>query len=74
MILLALNFSTPSGVFLFSSSQYNYNYKLQFFGIRCWWLSSSSLLTFQVDKTLQKSRFPGANPTIFEFTATTPAL
>jgi hypothetical protein len=30
------------GWFLFPSSHYNYNYKLQFFDFRCWWLSSSS--------------------------------
>jgi hypothetical protein len=32
----------PSGMVLFPSSHYNYNYKLQFFNFRCWWLSSSS--------------------------------
>jgi hypothetical protein len=27
----------PSGVVLFPSSKYNYNYKLQYFDFRCWW-------------------------------------
>jgi hypothetical protein len=36
-----LSFPPQWGVF-FPSSHYNYNYKLQFFDFRCWWLSSSS--------------------------------
>jgi hypothetical protein len=34
-------FHLSAGV-LFPSSHNNYNYKLQFFNFRCWWLSSSS--------------------------------